>query len=339
VNANYLAFGYTAEQNGQIVLFGWFYDVLQADVENAEIIGKIYFGSLDEAGAVKVARDFAADILALVGVQSLAGTKIYFVSQRGQTKEIWSMDYDGSNQKQVTNLRDISRDPALSYDNSRLAFTTFAGGNPSIMLLSTETGRQMPFYNQRASLNHTPEFMPDGRIMFSSTAAGGAPQLYMADQDGSNLRRITHTNAIEVSPKVNPKNPRQIVFVSGRSGLPQIYIMNIDGTDVERLTSGEGEAVQPSWSPSGEYVAFSWTRGFAPGNYNVFIMNVAKREYVQLTHGQGRNENPSWARDGRRLVFSSNRSGSSQIWTMLADGNQTRQLTTQGRNENPVWSR
>src|ERR1700676_312253 len=63
VSANYLAFGYTAVQGNQLVLFGWFYDVSQPTTQAAQVLGKLYFGSLDEAGAVKVARDFAADIL------------------------------------------------------------------------------------------------------------------------------------------------------------------------------------------------------------------------------------------------------------------------------------
>jgi TolB protein len=59
-----------------------------------------------------------------------------------------------------------------------------------------------------------------------------------------------------------------------------------------------------------------------------------------LTYGAGRNENPTWAPDGRRLAFSSTRSGSEQIWTMLADGTQLKQLTFgAGRNETPVWAK
>ena len=68
-------------------------------------------------------------------------------------------------------------------------------------------------------------------------------------------------------------------------------------------------------------------------------MDVTTRETLQLTHGRGRNENPTWSPDGRHLVFSSNRSGSEQIWTMLADGTQARQLTSQGQNLMPVWSK
>ena len=340
VNANYLAMGYAGVQNGQFVLFGWLYNVNQADIANAQVFGKIYFGSLDEAGARKVAHEFAADILAKFGAKSLAGSKIYYTAVRGGNKEIWSMDHDGANQQQVTRLGSITTFSAVTRDNTKLAVSTFARGNPSIMMFSLETMRSLPFYNQRASLNTTPEFTPDGKqVIFSSTAAGGAAQLYTCNVDGSGLKRVTFSNAIDIEPELNPKNGRELVFVSGRGGPPQVYKMNIDGTDVERLSSGEGDAVNPSWHPEGKFIAFSWTRGFAPGNYNLFIMDVATREITQLTHGAGRNENPSWAPDGRHIVFSSNRGGSTQIWTMLANGTQVRQLTTQGRNENPVWSK
>jgi hypothetical protein len=74
--------------------------------------------------------------------------------------------------------------------------------------------------------------------------------------------------------------------------------MNLEGTDIVRLTTGEGEASNPSWHPDGQHIAFAWTRGFEPGNFNIFVMDVATRQYVQLTHGMGRNEN----RHGGRMA-------------------------------------
>ncbi|MBK5294561.1 MAG: PD40 domain-containing protein [Acidobacteriia bacterium] len=342
VSANYLTVGYSAVQNDRIVLFAWLFNVNQPDLANAQVFGKLYFGTVDETGARKVAHEFAADILAKFGALSLSGSKIYFSSDRtgANQKEIWGMEHDGSNQKQITQLRSISISPAVSPDGTRLAFTTFAGGSPSIMLFSLESGRMLRFYNQRASLNATPTFTPDGKqVIFSSTAAGGGAQLYICDADGSGFRRLTSSPSIDIEPKVNPRTGAEVVFTSGRSGPPQIYKMNMDGANAIRLTSGEGDAVNAAWHPDGQHIAFSWTKGYDPGSYNIFVMDVATRQYVQLTHGQGRNENPTWAPDGRHLVFSSNRSGSNQIWTMLADGTQARQLTTQGRNGNPVWSK
>jgi TolB protein len=340
VSANYLAFGYTAAQGGRLVLMGYFYNVTQPDAANAQVFGKLYNGSLDDAGAKQVARDFAADILKQFGMASLAGTKIVFVSNRTGAKEIWAMDYDGANQRPITKYGSISTTPAVSPDGTKVAFTSYVRSQPEILIHSLETSRRLPFFNQNASMNATPSFTPDGRqIVFSSTLAGGYAQIYIADANGSNLKRLTHSRFVEVEPKVNPKTGNEVVFVSGRSGPQQIYKMNIEGTDIVRLTTGEGEASNPGWNPDGQHIAFSWTRGFEPGNFNVFVMNVATREYVQLTHGQGRNENPTWAPDGRHLVFSSKRGGRMNIYTMLADGTQVKQLTTQGENTMPVWSK
>lgn len=340
VNSNYLAYGYAAQQGSNLVLFGWLYNVQVPSIQGAQLIGKIYTGALDEAGARKVADEFAADILKQFGAISLIGTRIYFVSDRTGNKEIWSMNYDGTDQKAITNYRSITTFPCVSADGSKVAFTTWARGNPSIFVHSLETGRKLPFYNQNASVNAASDFAPDSKqLLIYSSAGGGYSQIFTTNTDGGNLRRVGNSRSIDVEPKVNPKTGSNLVFVSDRGGLPQIYRMNLDGSDVVRLTNGEGEAVNPAWHPDGKHILFAWTRGFDPGNYNIFIMDVATREVIQLTHGEGRNENPSFAPDGVHLVYSSKRGRVTQLWSMLADGTGQRQLTTQGNNEKPVWGK
>jgi len=185
----------------------------------------------------------------------------------------------------------------------------------------------------------TPEFTPDAQRVIFSTTIDRDPQICVSNLNGGNFQRISHVRAIEVSPKVNPKNGSEVLFISGRSGRQQLWRMNIDGTDPEMLTTGEGDVSNPSWSPDGQFIAFAWTRGYEPGNFNIFIMDIGKRQPIQLTHGMGRNENPSWGPDGLHLVFTSKQGRSTQIFTMLADGTHIQQLTGLGNNFQPVWAK
>jgi TolB protein len=339
VSANFLAFGYTGVQDDQILLFGNFYNLGQPTVQTAQVLANRYYGALSNDGARKIAREFAADILKQLGIATLSGTRIYFVSDRTGNKEIWAMDYDGSNQKQLTRYGTITGYPAVSADGKLFAFMTYAGGNPQIRIHTTDTSRRQTFLNPVSSVVATPEFTPDGKNMLFAASVDGWTQLMMAGIDGSGMRRVSNVHAIEVSPRVNPKTGSDLLFISGRSGHQQLWRMNLDGTDREMLTSGVGDVANPSWSTDGHHIAFCWTRGYEPGNFNIFMMDIADKVPVQLTTNSGRNENPWWAPDGVHLVFSSMRGRVTQIYTMLADGTNVRQLTTQGNNLQPVWAK
>jgi TolB protein len=169
------------------------------------------------------------------------------------------------------------------------------------------------------------------------SSLSGDPQIYISDMSGGGLKRITFAAGVSTSPAWNPKTGKQIVFVSDRAGDPVLYLANSDGTDVQKLDMPDmGYVVDPAWSPNGQLLAFSWRR--PSGNFDIYIMDIVNRQLVELTRDAGRNERPSWAPDGRHLVFESTRTGTRQIWSMLADGSLPRELTYEGQNESPNWS-
>jgi TolB protein len=345
VETTYLTFGYAAVQNGVFAVRGFVFDMRRGSPSEAQVIAKTYAGSADEAGARKAAHEFSCDIIAQFGGTCIAGSHIYYsyLAARGAAQEIWSMEADGSNQRQITRFntpRPGSLFPAVSPDGARVAFTSYAKGQPAIFVFSVDPLRDLRFYNQRASMNASPSFTPDGKqIVYSSSAGDSCCRIFIANVDGTGFRPVSAPGNMDVEPKVNPKTGNQLAFVSGRTGHPQLYTMNIDGGNVERISEGGGEATNPAWHPNGKTLAFAWTRGYMEGKFNIFVMDVVTRKYLQLTHDEGRNENPVWAPDGVHLAFMSTRTGTEQIYTMLADGTQVTQLTRQGYNFTPAWGK
>lgn len=339
VSAAFLVFGNLGASGNNLTVSGWLYDV--KNTATPQVLAKQYTDSATTQQARIIAHKFADEIIFRLGggINGIAETQIYFVSSRTGHKEIWAMDYDGANQHPVTTLGSISLSPHISPDGSRLAFSSFNGSAWEIRMFSFDLNRLVAFPRYTGT-NITPAWAPDGTHLAFSSSRSGDPELYSVEQSGGNLHRLTVSHGPDVSPTWNRKTGTQIAWASGRTGLPQIYIMGSDGTNIVQVTD-QGYAVSPSWSPSGQFLAFAWMRHYgpgAPGAQDIYLMDVTTKKWVQLTHDGGRNDFPAWSPDNRHIVFQSNRSGSTQIWTMLANGTDQKQLTTSGSNSEPDWS-
>jgi TolB protein len=341
LNANFIAFGNLTESSAEVSIFAWMYDV--RSTSNQSIVGKVYRGAPTDAQVRKFAHQFADEIISKLsgGLPSIASTQIAFVRGTYGSKEIWAMDYDGSNQHKLTSLASVTLTPRWSPDASRIAFTCFVPvsgiTSAQICMYSFDANKLVSFARYRGT-NNSPTWSPDGsQVMFSSSMQGN-PALYVTDSSGNRPKRLTFaSNGADTSPAWNPKTGQSVAFVSDRGGVPQLYMMNADGTNTHKLDLPDmGYVIDPAWAPNGQLLAFSWRR--PSGNYDIYIMDVVSNQIREITRDAGRNERPSWAPDGRHIVFESTRGGSRQIWTMLADGSQPHQLTTSGHNESPNWS-
>jgi TolB protein len=338
-NAAMLAFGSFGVAGGKLTVQGWLYDV--KNTASPQVLGKQYTDTPTDDAARVIAHKFADEIILRLGggIPGIAESKIYFVSDRSGKKEIWVMDYDGSNQRQLTRLGSISLSPRISPDGSRLAFSSLTKTGWEIMMYSVDLNRLVSFPHMGGT-NLSPSWSPDGMKLAFSSSRGGSPEIYIADANGANLRSMTANKGPDVSPIWNRKTGAQIAYVSGVTGLPQVYTMETDGTNQQRMTD-QGYAVSPSWAPNGQFLVLAWERKYGPGDpgaLDLYLMDIASKQWVQLTHDGGRNDSPSWSPDGRHIVFQSSRSGKEEIWMMLANGDKLRQLTFTGRNTQPNWS-
>ncbi len=335
-SAQMLAFGYTDVRNNNLVITARLFDL--HNPSNPSVLAKRYVADMNVISARDAAHRFANEIIQTLGggIPGINLTKIAYTSNRSGHTEIWVMDYDGYNQHRVTNYPSLNLTPRWSPDNSELAFTSYASGNPEIYLFSLLTNRRI-FFPTYKGLNTTPAWSPDGKKIAFCSSMSGNPEIYVSNANGMDLQRLTFAPGVNISPVWNPKTGKEIAFVSDRSGSPQIYIINSDGTNLRRLITAGGDSEAPSWSPNGLFIAFAWDVR-ETGHWDIYVIEIASGRIVQLTHNEARNEHPSWAPDGRHIVFESTRSGKRQIWSMLADGSDPHELTTQGSNWNPNWS-
>lgn len=138
-------------------------------------------------------------------------------------------------------------------------------------------------------------FSPDGsRIAFVSDRDGNV-ELYVMNADGSELRRLTNTPAVEGSPSWTADG-RQIVYTSNATGNFQIWVINADGTDPRSLTQEPSSNFQPAVSPDGRTIAFTSDRG---GNYDIYLMSLDGSNQRNFTRSQLAETTPAWFPDGR----------------------------------------
>nr|UXE45678.1 Tol-Pal system protein TolB [uncultured bacterium] len=144
-NAAMLAFGSLGVAAGRLTVQAWLYDV--KNIQSPQVLGKQYGDTASDAAARMMAHKFADEIIFRLGggIPGIAESQIYFVSDRSGHKEIWAMDYDGSNQHQLTHLGAISISPRISPDGSRIAFSSLTKTGWEIMMYSMDLSRMVSF--------------------------------------------------------------------------------------------------------------------------------------------------------------------------------------------------
>lgn len=290
----------------------------------------------DRAFLRSLAHRLSDDVVSsLTGKPGIAHTQIAFANDQTGHKEIYLVDYDGANLRQLTRDGSISLLPRLSPGRKLLAYTSYKEGNPDLFLIDLERGKVRPLSAEQG-LNIAGGFSPDGSQILLTLSRGGSPNVYAKSLEGGSLTRLTRHFGADSSPTFSPDGA-QAAFVSDRSGNPQIYLLDIATQRPKRLT-GMNWCDSPAWSPTGEWIAFAG-RANVKDKMDIFLVDVTGGQVRQITRGEGSNENPAWSPDGRFIAFTSSRGGRPELFVMDSDGSAPhRLLDVPGRSFTPAWS-
>jgi TolB protein len=314
----------------------------------------------------------AAGLAASVGVAGAAGrsaraegqgSKIAFTrlcatagcsqSVEDQYAEIWVMNGDGSDPRQLTTNTTFDLGAVWSPNGKTVAFygtqfdpTDKQVGPPRVYLINADGSDQHRLFNPplKDQAGRWPSFSPDGtKIAFDS--GGPSSNIFVANTDGTDLQQLTFDDsARNIRPDWSP-NGQQIAFTTRRDGNDEIYVMNADGSGIPTdLTNNPASDNAPAWSPNGQKILFQSDRD---GNEEIYVMNADGSDQTNLTNYLGRDEDPAWSPNGQQITFHRDVQPIDQqilqVFTMNADGSNPTQLTglegDLSENGHPGWGR
>ena len=171
-------------------------------------------------------------------------------------------------------------------------------------------------------------------ILFVSTRDGKS-EIYVMNDDGSQVRRLTNDPLYNTSPRWSPDG-RTIAFDidlhsagAGKRQQYDLFIMNADGSNQRNLTQHPALDIKPSWSPDGHRLAFVSTR--TRNIWEIYMMDIASGKVEQLTDStkvDGYATSPSWSPDGKHIAYELAMAGKGRdIYIMNADGKNARPLS------------
>ncbi len=273
-------------------------------------------------------------IEALTGTEGIALSKIAFISDATGAKELYSMDYDGSNVRRLSSDRSLMLYPHWSPDGKEIVALSYLRGKPNLCRIDVAASTRN-FIAAFPGLNTGGAYSPDGKSLALTLSKDGNLEIYRMNLADRSIRRLTNDRALDSSPTWSPDGS-QIAFVSDRSGSPQIYVMNADGTGQRRTSNHGGYNTSPAWSPKGNFIAYCTLIG---KNFQIFVLDPESGTASQITDNRNSNEDPSWAPDGRHLAYSSTANYQSDIFMIDIYDQHPIQLTHRlGSCVSPSWS-
>ncbi|MDO8614939.1 MAG: hypothetical protein Q7T33_04285 [Dehalococcoidia bacterium] len=278
------------------------------------------------------------------------GGKIAFVTFRDGDQEVYIMNADGSDERNVTKSpASDDFDPAFSRDGKLLAFVSNRLGVPQVFVMNVDGSG---LYQLTRDGGQSPHFSSDGRKMAYSN--GG--DVVVSNADGTDARVVMQAEGrAEAAPALPSGRPcragsfpgtwspddTEISYYSATTTPPEAQLCTVkaDGSDIRVLVADAGAYdVEPMWSPDGQDILY---RAIIDGVHDIWIVNVASGQRTNVTNSPELDVEPDWSPDGRWVVFAALQSGMPNFdiyITPREGGEQIRLTEADAKDAHPSWA-
>ena len=289
-------------------------------------------------------------LLVKTQAQELSASQIAFASSRDGDLDIYIMNADGSNVRQVTDLPEAETQPTWSPDGQQIAFVyhwhedkdSHTGSHIGIYIVSVDGKNLRKLIDGSVG---SPAWSPDGRRIAFSFSPPFTPgdywpgaDIHLIDVETGNLHKLTTEDGSDAWPAWS-LDGRKIAFYSHRGNREaDIYVMDADGGNQNRLTDRPEPDWGVAWSPDGQQIAFvSGIRG-RTGGFNIYVMEANGGNIRQLVTSVKYDSAPTWSPDGQHIAFSLiDEWPRGDIYVIDIDGENRRNLTNNvGGNRDPA---
>jgi serine/threonine protein kinase len=275
---------------------------------------------------------------------AVGGGQIAFATEADGVKQIFLINSDGTDRRQITSLPEGACQPNWSPDGKRLVFISPCASNTdyypgSAMYIVNEDGSGLLPLPTLAGGDYDPAWSPDGtKIVFTSLRNSGRPQLYILDLEDNSVTPLSEKYAFDFQASWSPDG-KQVIFASTRRQGQQLWLMNADGSDQQQFSEGANFIfTRPSWSPDGKMLIYTQyvSEGSIP---RVFISPTSIENFEQFRLSNMPMRDAVYSPDGYWIAFEGWAvGGNHDLYIMTATGVGVTALTNDPQLDfDPVW--
>ena len=246
-----------------------------------------------------------------------------FSSNRAGNSDIYLMDIETGNAKQLTNSTNEEWGPTWINEHE-LSFLRQENDGVKRYKLNLETGEE-------SQLNHPDNcILDDKNILYASQ---GSLQLYACKNDiylfdkkaGTTTNITKDLDGIAAYPDWS-FDEKEIIFTNNQAGNNDIFKYDVQTQKITQLTNFESNDERGELSPDKRYLVFSSNKD-NPKNQDIFIQNLASGTLENITNTDGNELIAHWSANGTSIYFGGNSDGNWELYSYNLQDKSTKRIT------------